>query len=105
MIGAAVRSLFAQALAQLFRALRAGEEPFEQSAQVQPGATDYDGQMMAQVDFGEHLPRLAGIFAGGDVLRGIDNIEKTMRRGRELSGAGLGGADIKLAVHRSEEHT
>ena len=44
MIGTASRSTLAQALAQFLRALRPGEESFEQSAQVQSGAADHDRQ-------------------------------------------------------------
>ena len=86
-------------MAQLFRALRAGEESFQQSAQVQSGATDHDGQVISKVDLRKHLARLASIFARGDVLSGIENIEKMVGRARARGGAGLGRTDIKLPHH------
>src|SRR5579872_1189522 len=101
MIGAVPRVALAQTLAQLLRPLRAGKESFEQCPQVQSSPADHNGQVMAQVNFLQHLPRLPGIFTCGDVLRGIHAIEKVMLRRCEFTRARLGGPDIKLADHRA----
>ena len=86
-IRAAAGRAFAQSLAQLFRALRAGEKSFEQGAQVQSGSAHDDRQMAARLDLLEHLPRLARIFAGRDVVRGLDAIEQMMRGAGSFGGA------------------
>ena len=45
--GAAFAGTRAQAFAQFVGALRAGEQAFEQRAQVKAGAADHDGKMPA----------------------------------------------------------
>ena len=56
--------------------------------------------MSARFDLFQYLPRLAGIFTGGDVAGGRDAIEKMMRGAGALGRSGLGGSEIELAVHR-----
>ncbi len=77
--GAAAFHSFAQSPAQFFRPLRAGKKSFEQGAQVESGSSHKDGQMAARFDLLQHLPRLAGVFAGCDVVGGYDAIEQMMR--------------------------
>src|SRR5438270_10509448 len=54
--------------------------------------------MSAGVDLRDHFPRLAGIFAGGDVMDWVHEIQEMMRNSRPLGRARFGSADFKLAI-------
>src|ERR1035438_10195741 len=97
--GASALCSFAQSLAQLFRTLRAWKKSLQQGAQIESRSADDDGQMMARLNLLDHLPRLARIFAGRDVASWRYVIEQMMGGAGSFGGSGLGGADIKLAVH------
>jgi hypothetical protein len=57
------------------------------------------GKWPACSDFLEHLPRMARVFAGCDVAGWCNVIEQMMRGTGSFGGSGLGGPDVKLAVH------
>jgi hypothetical protein len=80
-------------------ALRGGEKSFEESAQIEAGASGDDGKIFSARDFAENLARLAGIFSGGDFGAGVGAVEEVMRNFGALGSGGLGCADFKLAVH------
>ena len=98
-VRAAAVGSFAQSLSQVFRAFRARKESFEQGAKVESSSADNEWQTTAGFDLSKHLPRLAGIFAGGNVLCRCNVIEHVMADTGTLGGGGLGGSNLKLAVH------
>src|SRR5579863_8062466 len=55
--------------------------------------------MTARLNLFEHLPRPAGVFAGGDVIGGRDAIEQMMRDSSSFGDGWLRRANIELAVH------
>ena len=55
--------------------------------------------MAARFDLGQHLPRLAAIFAGRDVAGRRDRIEQVMRGTASFGCSRLGCSDVKLAIH------
>ena len=80
---------FAQSFTQFFGPLRTRKKSFEQSPQIQPRSANHDWHMFSGLDLFEHLPRLAGIFSGRNVLCGSDAIEQMMRRPGPLGAVGL----------------
>ena len=90
---------FTQSLSQVFRAFRARKKSCQQGAKVQSSSADNQWQTTAGFDLANHLPRLAGIFAGCNVLCRCNVIEQVMPDTGALGGGGLGGSNIKLAVH------
>ena len=55
--------------------------------------------MSALFDLFKHLPRLARILAGSDVVRGSNAIDQVMRCTGSLGCGWFRGPNIKLAVH------
>ena len=95
-------------LRRFFGALRAGKKSFEERAKIESGSSADDGQVpslplsfcaVAANDLAQNLPRLAGIFSGGDFGERVGAIEQVMRNFRALGRSGLGRADFKFAVH------
>ena len=68
-----------QALAQFFGTLRAGKESFQQRSQVKTCPADYDGQAAAAGNLADHGPRLPRVFAGGERLVRLCDVEQMMR--------------------------
>ena len=97
-VRAALGSARAETLTKLIGALRTGEEAFQQSAQVKPGAADHDGKMSALRDFFQSGAGLAGVFAGGERARRIDDIDQMMRDAGAIFARGFGGADFEVAI-------
>lgn len=97
--GAFLFRLLAEADAEFFGALRSREQAFKKSAEVEASASDDDGEILALANFGEGFARHAGIFSGGNVAGGIDEIQEMMRGAGAFCGSRLGGADFEFAVH------
>src|SRR5580700_9049579 len=91
---------FTQTLAQFFRPLWAKKKSFEQSAQVESSSAHNDRQVSALLNLIEHLPCLARVFARCNVAGRRDAINQMMRRTHSFRCTRLGGADVKLAIHR-----
>lgn len=90
---------FTQSLAQFLGAPRPGEKSFQQSTQVQSGSADDDGQTATRFNLCQELPRLSRVFAGRNVIGWRDAIEQMVRNTGSFGRRGLGGSNIKLAVH------
>ena len=56
--------------------------------------------MPTRSNIADNLPRLPRIFARAHIRVGIDKVDKVMRHFRTFGSRGLGGSDLKLAVHR-----
>ncbi len=54
--------------------------------------------MVSRADVRKYLPGLAGVFTGGHVRCGIDEIEEVMGGTGAFSGSWLGRADIEVTV-------
>ena|ERR1700746_2840689 len=90
----------AQTVAQILRALGARKQSIQERAQVETGSPDDDGNAFPRLDFGQHGPRLPRVLSGRDVVSGVCDIEKMMRRARAFFGARLRSADFKVAIER-----
>jgi len=89
----------AQSLAQFFRALRAREQSFEQSSQVEPSPTHENRQMFSLFDFCKDLPRLTSVLAGCDGLGRRNVIQQVMLNLGSFRGGRFGGAKVEVAIH------
>ena len=88
-----------QAVAQRLVADRALEEAFEQRAQVEARASGENRKPAAGGDFRDGGARQAGVFAGGEELVGIQDIDQVMGNTATLGQRQFGSADIKVAIH------
>jgi hypothetical protein len=87
-----------QALAQFLQALRAGEQAFQQRAQVQTGSAHHDRSAPAPLDVVQHLACAAGVFAGGHIVAGIDGVKQVMRCAGAFCRRWFGAADVEVAI-------
>ena len=95
---AAFLGAVAQAAAQVFVALRAGEEAIGERAQVEAGSSRYDGEAAATGDVAQGGAGQAAVIAGGEGLVGIGDIDEMMRQASALLVSGLGGSQVNAAV-------
>jgi len=99
MLRAALLDSLPQAIAQLFRALRAGEQSFEESSQIKPGASAHDRQPASRRNLTHNLPGHPRIFTGRNRGRGIHAIEQVVRNFGARRSARLGRTDLEITVH------
>ena len=93
----AARLARGQPVAQRLVAGRAFEQAVEQRPQVKSGAAGDDRQAAARGDFGDGLARQPGIFAGGEELVGVDDIDQVVGNAAAFLERELGGADVEVA--------
>ena len=74
------------------------EQAFGQGAQVEAGSAGDDGQFAAAGNIAQGGAGLAAVFAGGEGLIGIGDVDEVMRNAGALFGAGLGGAEVHAAI-------
>ena len=97
--GSLLFSALTQALAQFLGTLRAGEQSFQQRAQIQASPTGHDRQSSPLLDLAQDLAGLASVFAGGDVAGRLHKIEQMMRDAGALGSRRFRGPNLKLAIH------
>src|SRR5579884_683015 len=85
-------------LAQRLGALRAGKEAVQQSAKVEAGPSGNDGNMAARGNFFQRASRIAAVVARGVVFSGGNNVNQVVRKALAVGLAGLGCADLHVAV-------
>jgi hypothetical protein len=88
----------AQAVAQRLIAYRSFKEAFEQGAQVEAGASGENRKPAAAGYFRDGGTRQARVFAGGEELVRIQDIDQMMRNITALGEGQLGSADIEVAI-------
>ena len=76
--------------AQVFVARRPGEETHCQGAEIEPRAAGDDGQVATSGNFAHGMSCLPGVFAGGEGLVGVGNVDEVMRQRTLLFGRGFG---------------
>ena len=80
---------FAKAFAQFFRALRPGEETFQQSSQIKTGSPNNDGKSLASCNFLNGRSRLTGILTRSEGLVRLSDIEEMVRTKARCCEVGL----------------
>ena len=84
---------------QFVLALRPGEEPFGECAQVKPGAAGHDRQTAPVGNLPKSSPRLAAIFACGKWLVGGGHVDEVMRQPGTFFSGGFGRAQVHSAIN------
>ena len=67
---------------------------------IHHGAADNQRQALAGVDFAHQARAVAHKIRRAVCRNGADDVNQMVRHGDQLSGAGLGGADVHVAVHQ-----
>jgi len=83
---------------QLIRTLGAREKTFDESAQIEAGASHYDGQMAARVDFTKDLSGHPRILTRRDTAFRIYAVEQMVGNTRAFGRRRLRRTDLKFAV-------
>src|SRR5271157_700042 len=89
----------AQAVTKFVGALRAGEQTFEQGAQVKAGAAYHDWKTPPSCDLGQRRTRLARVLASRKGPAGLGDIDQVMRNAGPIVAWRLGSADFEVAIH------
>ena len=85
-------------VAQRLVARGAFEQAVQEGAQVEAGASGHNGEAFTVRRCRPEPAGQAGIFAGGEKLVGIQDIQKMVGNPPTLGGRQLGGSDIEVAV-------
>ena len=88
----------AEALAEVFVARGPGEEAFGEGAEVEAGSTGDDGEFVAGGDVAESCAGAAAVFARGEGLVGIGDVDEVMGDAGAVFECGLGGAEVHAAI-------
>ena len=83
---------------QFLLARRSGKESVGERAQVKPGSAGDDGQLAAPGNIPQRRARLPAVFAGGEGLIRVGNVDKVMRQARPIFGGWLGGPQVHATV-------
>lgn len=98
MAGAVLGGGGAEALAEIFGALRQVGETFEKSAEIETGADSEDGETIAGAKIGEHCEGAFAVITSSGGFAGFDDVEEVMGDGGAFACRGLGGADVETAI-------
>jgi hypothetical protein len=101
----ALRRTRPQALAKLVRSLRAGEQAFQQSAQVKPSAANNDGKMPTLHNRRQSRACLAGVFPGTERVSGLGDVDQVMRNASAIFARRLRRTNLEIAIHSNRVAT
>src|ERR1700692_3503735 len=87
-------------LAKIFLPRRSCEETFRKSAKIEAGSAGDNGEFSACGNLAQGSAGAAAVFARGERLVGIGNVDEMMRDAGAFLGSWLGGAEVHAAVDR-----